>query len=192
MTEAADRYTDYADVTAALRFVVRQMLKGLSFCMPGVIVSYDAPSRRASVRPALAITTAKGRFIERPVVTDVPVVFPGGGGFLLQFPLSSGDPVLLVYSQRGLNGWKLTHGLAPPDMDSLFGEGDAIAIPGLGPLSITPGSDAGVSLQDFDAGNVIAVEGNGIRIKSTGTVAIEASDLTFRAVGSGEEAESIV
>ena len=105
---------------------------------------------------ALAVVLNDGTQVDRPVISNVPVLFPASGfmdrmgGFLQSFPLMPGDPVLLVFSMRGLARWKLTNGrlsigdMAPiPDVDSMLSERDAIAIPGFGPKRATCRPKAG-------------------------------------------------
>ena len=124
------------------------------------------------------MVTTDGDEVTRAPVRNVPVVFPSGGGFALTFPLRKGDPVLLVYSQRGLARWKKAPGVSTPDVDGFFSEKDAIAIPGFGDSSQEPG-------------HLIEVGPEGVRIMTSGTVAIEAQDVTFKTVGTDEAPESI-
>ena len=69
--------------------------------------------------------------------------------------------------------------MAAPDIIGFFSEKDAIAIPGFGP---TQG----------ELEHMIAIESDGVHIKTTGKLAIEAQDVTFKTVGTDEEPESIV
>ena len=170
---------DYSNIALSLRFAIRQSLKELYTCTPGVVKSYDAETRRAEVMGALKMVTTGGYEVTRKTIRNVPVVFPRGGGFELTFPLAKGDPVLLVYSQRGLAEWKKTLDVSTPDVDGFFSERDAIAIPGFG-----AGAD--------EPKHVIAVDSGGVRLSTTGTLAIEAQDVTFKTIGSDEEPESIV
>ena len=172
-----NRDTDYANMAQSIRFAIRQSLKDLYTCMPGIVESYDAETRRAVVKGALKVVTTKKEEIEREAIHNVPVVFPSGGGFAMTFPLEPGDPVLLVYSQRGLANWEKTLGVAAPDMFGFLSEKDAIAIPGFG---------------TDEPEHQIAIEPGGVRIKTTGTLAIEAQDVTFKTVGTDEEPESIL
>ncbi len=174
-----NRDTDYANMAQAIRFAIHQSLKDLYTCMPGIVESYDAETRRAVVKGALNIVTTKKEEIEREAIHNVQVMFPSGGGFTMTFPLERGDPVLLLYSQRGLANWKKTLGVAAPDTIGFFSEKDAFAIPGFGP---THG----------ELEHMIAIEPDGIHIKTTGKLAIEAHDVTFKTVGTDEEPESIV
>ena len=145
-----DRFIDHGTLPTGIPRVLHQFMLGLYTAMPGEIVAYDAATRRADVRGALAIMVkddaGQEEPIDRPVISNVPVLLPSSGfmgrmgGFLLSFPLKAGDPVQLLFSMRGLAQWKLTNGRlevgdkAPiPDVDSLLSERDAIAIPGFGP-----------------------------------------------------------
>ena len=171
--------TDYANMAQAIRFAIRQSLKDMYTCMPGIVESYDGETQRAVVKGALKVVTTKKEEIEREAIHNVPVVFPSGGRSAFTFPLESGDSVLLVYSQRGLANWKKTLGVAAPDTIGFFSEKDAFAMPGFGP---TQG----------ELEHMIAIESDGVHIRTTGTLAIEAQDVTFKTVGTDEEPESIV
>ena len=170
--------TDYSNLAQAIRFAIRQSLKDLYTCMPGIVESYDAETRRAVVKGALRVVTTNKEEVEREAIHNVPVMFPSGGGFTMTFPLERGDPVLLLYSQRGLANWKKTLGVAAPDTIGFFSEKDAFAIPGFGP---TQG----------ELEHMIAIESDGFHIRTTGKLAIEAQDVTFKTVGTDEEPESI-
>ena len=182
-----DNETRYDSLAAAMRFMLEQFQKSLNICLPGHIVSYAATTRRATVQSALDLLTTDGGSIAAPLIPNVPVVWPSAGGFSFSAPLVAGDPVLLVWSQRGLTGFKRAHERAMPDPDRLMSLGDAIAIPGFGPEDITPVSSTGIVLQSNDAAEYIAVEPGGIRIKTSGIVAIESTGLTHNGVNVGDD-----
>ena len=50
-----NRDTDYSNLAQAIRFAIRQSLKDLYTCMPGVVESYDGETQRAVVKGALNI-----------------------------------------------------------------------------------------------------------------------------------------
>ena len=158
---------------------------GINTAMPGVIVSYDAINRRADVCGALALILDDGTQIERPVISNVPVVFPVAAEFALLYPLAVGDSVLLVFSMRGLSRWKATHGMAAPDTEGMLSQQDAIAIPGFGPagahepdIRITSDAD-GLTVQRADAERVRFNAGGGITILSAGEITITGGDVTI-------------
>lgn len=121
------------NLAATLRHAFTQLLKGINTVTPGIVQAYNPRTRRAVVKCALNVITTDGARVERPLVAQVPVVFPTGGSTFVHVMLAIGDPILLLYSQRGLNAWKETHGQADPDEGAFFEEFDAIAIPGFGP-----------------------------------------------------------
>ena len=129
----------------ALAFWWREQLKDLYTAMPGVIVDYNGGTRRATVLPALDMIAADGEVYQRPLIGNVPVLTPGGGGYTLLLPLKQGDPVLLLFAMRGIAHWKRHHtaGLPirseHPTRGHLLDINDAIAVPAFGPAGVLPG-----------------------------------------------------
>ena len=132
-------------MTEALRFVLAEWTRDLYTAMPGVIVEYDGGKRRALVQPALDLLPADGEPVMRPLLADVPVLMPGGGGYTLLLPLRQGDPVLLLFAMRGIAHWKTDHAAGKPvhsvhpSNGDLLDINDAIAIPAFGPAGDLPG-----------------------------------------------------
>lgn len=46
-----------------------------------------------------------------PLCLDCPVMFPGGGGFVLTFPLATNDEGLLVFASRCIDSWWQSGGI---------------------------------------------------------------------------------
>ena len=163
----------YGSLPESLAFVLEQFVKTLNVCLPAKIVTYDAATRRASVQPAIYTVLTDGTLIEPPIIGNVPVVWPGGGGFVATFPLGAGDAVTLVFSQRGLTSFKGAFELSPPDSDAPLALKDAMCFPALGPAgAITPASTTGAAIQSEDGTEFIAIEPGGIRIQTTGRVTL--------------------
>ena len=129
------------DLQAAIRFAGQSALQRANVCLPGVVVAFDADAKRAEVQPAIDRMVLSGNAsvqVPHPVILDVPVVYPKGGGYAITFPLAVGDDVLLVFSQRGMSDFKerlSMSGVAAsgsrPDRGVFFRIADAIAVPGL-------------------------------------------------------------
>lgn len=134
-----DDNTDYSQLTTALGFILDQRFKELHTAVPGLVINYTPSTRRATVQSAIQMRLTDGQLLSRPAIANVPVIHPSGGGYTMHVPLVKGDPVLLIFSERGISAFKArAHTEAPPDQDALLSEKDAIAIPGFGPQSITP------------------------------------------------------
>ena len=88
MTTTQDRGKSYGNMPTGIPRVLDQHARRLYTSMPGTVVSYDATNRRADVRGSLDVVLADGTQVERPVISNVPVLFPGGANFI--FTLSVG------------------------------------------------------------------------------------------------------
>jgi|WetSurMetagenome_2_1015567.scaffolds.fasta_scaffold58831_1 hypothetical protein len=77
--------------------------------MPGVIDSYDPTTQTCVVNVPVQIMMKLGNDTPQPVsippLLDVPVFFPGGGGFTLTFPVVKGDECLVVFASRCIDAW---------------------------------------------------------------------------------------
>ncbi len=138
--------TDSRQPTLAevLEAVMRARLAELFTALPGVVESYDKAKQKANVRIAIKdrLELADGEEVaDYPVIPNVPVVHPSGGGFVAAFPLKAGDPVLLVFSARSIDVWKssgptsASAAAVDPNDFRMHDFADAYAIPGGRPLS---------------------------------------------------------
>jgi len=77
--------------------------------LPGIIESYDAERQTCTVQPAIKgkVESQGGEVssVALPVLVDVPVVFPGGGGVVVTFPIAAGDECLVVFASRCIDAW---------------------------------------------------------------------------------------
>ncbi|EGP9775968.1 translation initiation factor IF-2 [Escherichia coli] len=90
---------------------------GLRVSLPGTIKSFDPESVTCEVELStfgLSATAKRGSTsVDRiksedgyyPVIQDIPVVFPRGGGCTLTFPVKAGDECLVIFSDRCIDFW---------------------------------------------------------------------------------------
>lgn len=125
-------------LAAVLRLALRSHAAQLHVALPGRVESFDPEKCRASVKPLLqgAHVQEDGTDLAAslPVLPNVPVLFPGAGGFRVTFPIQVGDTVLLVFSDRALDGWLERGGEVDPQDGRKHHLTDAVAIPGLRPF----------------------------------------------------------
>jgi hypothetical protein len=156
---------EYRSFGQALDFVFTQQFKKLHTCLPGIIQSYNQSTKRAQVLPAIERTFTNGDSQALPILVDVPVIFPSGGGFTVTMPMKKGDGVLILFSQRGITNFKKSFSQSLPDKDSLLSLKDAIAIAGFGAINITPSSSSGATVQSEDGQNAVIVEDGKVEVK---------------------------
>lgn len=103
------------DESEALRLALLGWQSEMWTALPGILQSFDAETMTAVVAPAMRgkWRNKDGSFqdVAIPSCLDVPVQFPGGGGYTLTFPMAAGDEGLLVFSSRCIDSWWQNGGL---------------------------------------------------------------------------------
>ena len=117
----------------ALEALIAEHLAEVRVAIPARVESYDDDERKASVQPLIregrADENGEREVVRLPVITAVPVVFPGSGGRVVKFPINKGDTVLLVFAHRSLDRGLVRGGEVDPADDRTHNLSDAIAIP---------------------------------------------------------------
>lgn len=102
--------------------------------LPGIIQSFDPDAVTAVVQPAIRSveTDNDGNRITKnyPLLVDVPVVFPRGGGCTLTFPVKAGDECLVIFADRCIDFWCQNGGVQEPVDDRMHDLSDAFCIVG--------------------------------------------------------------
>jgi Phage protein Gp138 N-terminal domain len=110
--------------------------------MPAIVESVDFTKMTASAQP-----TIQGQFrnqqgvwqnVTMPLCVDCPIVFPGGGDFLMTFPLTRGDEVLINFTARCLDGWWQSGGVSPQAQLRMHDLSDGCISPKLYSLATVP------------------------------------------------------
>ena len=158
-------------VTAAIRGEIAQMRTAIA----GVVQNFNAATQRCSVQAGVQITLLDGTTVSDPLFVDVPVCYPGAGGYGLAFPLAPGDEVLLVFAERSIDEWLARGGYNRVAYDPRrFSAQDAIASPG---LRSAPNAIPAASIP-ADAVTLSAADGSvRVEIRAGGGVTITASEV---------------
>jgi len=99
-------------------------------------------------------------------IDNVPVVFPGSGGYGSTFPISAGDFVLLVFCERSIADWLRNGGTGiAPTHRRRHSLSDAFALPGARPKT----DDIPAAGHDADAYVVRVPAGKSIKLGQTAT-----------------------
>jgi hypothetical protein len=96
----------------------------------------EGADQKVDIQPSVNTLYKDGEDEEHPPIMGVPVIFPASRTSMLSFPINVGDTVLCVFSQVGIDNFKVGAGLPTKPVDyRRFDKRDAIAIPGLFPFS---------------------------------------------------------
>lgn len=125
-----------SDLATLIRKAMDGRLRDVHTGIPGVVVRYDTDSQRAAVQPLVqrVFTDEKGerQAVPLPVVTDVPVIFPGADVRLIGWDVRKGDSVWLMFAEASMDRL-LASGSSravDPGDPRRHALSDAVAIPG--------------------------------------------------------------
>ena len=134
----------------------------LRVCQPGRVVKFDPVAVTVDVKPLLMRSeidpeTETMKDVSIPIVSTVPVIFPGGGGFRETYPIQKGDLVLLIQADQSIEEWQTQGDERSTDEHRSHHLTDSIAIVGLHDMltpwtgvlaeSMTIGADGGTQIE---------------------------------------------
>ena len=86
-----------------------RMLGNLRTATPGIVKEVDLSKQTVTVQLAIqgkiVDQTGTEKWVNMPLITDVPIVWPRAGGFALTFPVAPGDECLVVFGERCIDSW---------------------------------------------------------------------------------------
>ncbi|EMU1246830.1 TPA: hypothetical protein P5Z17_001294 [Escherichia coli] len=110
------------------------VMSALRVSMPGIVQSFDPDAVTVAVQPAIKGYEPDSNGINQstilPLLVDVPVVFPRGGGCTLTFPVKAGDECLVIFADRCIDFWWQSGGIQEPVDERMHDLSDAFCIVG--------------------------------------------------------------
>jgi len=174
-------------IANAIKVLTRHLIGQVHTSIPARIEKYDKKTQKADVKPMLKKTYQDGEEVEYPIIPNVPLVMPRTASSGVILPVSKGDTVLLVFSERSIDGWLSTGDLSSTPADQRFDLSDAIGIVGLFPFTETSqasGDDVEVFFGDAKITlkkdkEILLENGKGtIQLSSNGQININNGNLT--------------
>lgn len=166
--------------------LAQAIMSAMRVSIPGIIQSFDPDAVTAVVQPAIkgAEKDESGAevSVNLPLLVDVPVVFPRGGGCTLTFPVSEGDECLVIFADRCIDFWWQSGGVQEPVDGRMHDLSDAFCI--VGPQSqakkIGGISTTGAQLRTDDGSAFIEVGAGGdITATTAGSATINAPEIVL-------------
>lgn len=132
-----DRRERFDDPVESVRAAIEAALAETWTSLPGIVQSFDPEAMTVTVQPSIRgrIEQPDGSVVSAalPLLVDVPVVFPSGGGFTLTFPIHKGDECLVVFADRCIDSWWQSGGIGEPLEARMHNLSDGFAL--VGPFS---------------------------------------------------------
>jgi hypothetical protein len=117
------------DFAGIVRFILTKWLQKTDDMLPATIVSYNRITNRAVVQPTISIVDTNNKLIQRGVISSMPVLQLGGGGFVLSCPLNPGDLGWIKASDRDISLFLQFLKNSPPNTGRLHSFEDSMFIP---------------------------------------------------------------
>ncbi|HDK6941897.1 MAG: Gp138 family membrane-puncturing spike protein [Klebsiella pneumoniae] len=155
--------------------LAQAIMSAMRVSMPGIIQSFDPDAVTAVVQPAIKGLEQEESGAEvsvnLPLLVDVPVIFPRGGGCTLTFPVKAGDECLVIFADRCIDFWWQSGGIQEPVDERMHDLSDAFCIVGpqsqakkIGGISTTAAqlrTDDGSAFIEVAAGHDVTVKTSG-------------------------------
>jgi hypothetical protein len=174
-----DRRERLDDPEESLRMALDGHQATVWTALPGIVSAVDLAKQTVSVQPAIQgqVAAADGslKFVNLPLLVDVPITWPRAGGFALTFPIAIGDEVLVIFSSRCIDAWWQSGGVQPPAEHRMhdLSDGYAILAPTSQPKKLSGVSATNVQLRDAAGTTFVEIAPGGIvRITSVSEVNI--------------------
>jgi len=158
----------------------------LRVAMPGIIESFNSKEQTVKVRCAIRerITNEQQeiKFVEIPILLDVPIIMQRAGGFVTTFPISKGDECIVIFSDLCINAWWSLGGVQNIEEYRRHDFSDAFAI--LGPTS-QPKKVSNYSTTNFEIRNEnpALAEESKISMSPNGDILIKGRNVTTQEWG---------
>lgn len=191
-----DRRERFEDPVGALIAALTGWQAQLWTAIPGIVQSFDAAAMTVSVQPAIQGVRrnqdGSTSLLTPPLLLDCPVVFPGGGGYTLTFPINQGDEALVIFASRCIDAWWQSSGVQAQVEMRMHDLSDGFAIigPRSRPRALSGVSTSSVQLRADDGGTFIELASGVINI--LGNLNVQGNITATGNVTGGQDTDPVV
>ena len=175
------------DLYAAMRYALDSLRAEIQTSMPAIVQSFDPATRTITAQPTIRYQVTNydntKRWVTLPIIVDIPVVFPSGGGYTLTFPIAKGDECLLVFASRCIDAWWYKGGVQNQDDIRFHDYSDGFALVGVNskPNVIPAISTSAVQLRSNSGGTYVEINANKINVVSPTEITLTSPIITLNA-----------
>ena len=139
------KQTDFGDV---LHEWLDMQKEAIHTMLPAVVESYDRPTRKAKVLPAIKLLCGTGANVPYKPIEGVQVQFPSGANWGIDCELAEGDTGMLVFSEASTGNWLDGDGSGQSDAEDAtrFSMHDCFFVPGIFPWGKIPSGSPATGL----------------------------------------------
>lgn len=163
---------DNDTLAGVLRFAFSQLMRNVDGMLPARVLAYDRTANRVQVELMIAMVSTSGAQVSRAQIANIPVINFGGGGYILNFPLTVGDLGFVIANDRDISLFLQSYAESPPNTQRVKSFSDAVFIPSVLANYTTTGQDGNAVLQSLDGSIRLSLSSNAITV-SAGSSSIE-------------------
>lgn len=176
-----------ASQTELFKRAFKEMMKDIGTSIPGHVLSFDSGPQLAQIQIGVKRIDTDGNLYTPAPLIECPVQF-AGADYLIEHELSPGNEGIIIFSQRCIDGWVNTGGVANNPILRFHDFSDAYFIPGLRsqPNKITAFGNNGIRMRNAAGDQYVWLKNNGdVEIKAA-NVNIESTSLTHNGTNVGD------
>lgn len=183
-----DRRERYSTEEEVQRLAFRAGQARLWTALPGIVDRFDAARMTVDVQPAIngrmRSETGEVSSLQMPKLLDCPVLWQGGGGATLTFPIAAGDECLVIFSARCIDGWWAQGGIKDAPGIRMHNLSDGFALVGVRslPRAFAPSTTEAV-LRSDDGSTFVRLNPDGQLVQITAPGGIVLNGVTIDASG---------
>lgn len=154
-------------------------MKNVGTSIPGHVLAFNSDNQTAQVQIGIKRVESGGKQVNIPPVINVPM-FIYGGQFSVEIQIEKGDEGLIIFSQRCIDDWLNSGGVANNPALRFHDFTDAFFIPGFrsNPNALEDFSNDGIRMRNKTGSQYIW-------LKSNGDIALKGGELTHNGVNIG-------
>ena len=156
------------------KLVFVEMMKDVATSTVGHILAFDPETQLAQVQIGILRKDINGATFEPAPIVEVPVYFAGGSEWFVEHQIDPNDEGVVLFSQRCIDGWIQSGGVAQNPIDRFHDFNDAMFLPGMRSQvgKISSFANDGIRLRNKSGDSYIW-------LKSDGTAEINVTTLTI-------------
>lgn len=168
-------------LSGILEEVLKNFSLGLENCMPAVVVSHDRNENTVTVTPAINTIGTDGVASQRANIT-LPVHIFGGGGIVISTPLTAGDTGWIVAGDRDITLFRQSLKVSNPNTYRTHKFAFGFFLPDkVKGFTVQSGDSNAFLIQTLDGSTRIALSDGLVKIKTSGNIKAECTNLTIDA-----------
>lgn len=190
--DVRERIGDWEEL---LRALVEQRLTSVWTSLPGYIVpgSWDKDKQTVSIQPTVKVYIKSPDGTQKaynlPVLPDVPIQFPGGGGHSMTWPIKGNEEVLVCFSSRSPDNWQQSSGEQLPADSSMHSLSGGFALLGFrsNPKALQDVDEDAVVLRSDDNKTKVSLnKDSGVSVDTDKAISVKSAQGIAMEPGAGQ------